>query len=133
MKKYRLINIGQKEDYLLNRLILYVELTPIKENKLLNGYSFYESEKEAFIFLLEMRHKDYFLINPEEIKYVNLNSFELGEFKTSESNSIEAYRHEGYMNVYNEVVNGYEPKKRKKGKSRGQKLAEIRNRINKKK
>lgn len=127
MNKYRLIYIGQKEDYFLKRPILYVELTPIIENKLLNGYSFYESEKEVFIFLLEMKHKEYFLNNPEEIKYINLNSFEYSELKTCDSTSIKAYKHEDYVKTFNEVIKDYHPKKEK---SRGQKLAEIRKKIN---
>jgi len=123
MKKYRLISIGEKEDYFLDRLILYVELTPIKENKLLNGYSFYESEKEVFIFLLEKQHKEYFLINPEEIKYVNLNSFELGEFRLSDFDSINAYRHKGYVEIYDKVM---------EKKERWKKIREIKNRLSKK-
>ena len=124
MKKYRLISIGEKEDYYLDRLILYVELTPIKENKLLNGYSFYESEKEVFIFLLEKRHKEYFLTNPEDIKHINLESFELGEFRLSHFDSIKAYRNKGYIEILDKIM-----EKRKRGK----KLAELRKSISKNK
>lgn len=124
MTKYRLISIGKREDCLLDENILFVELTPIRENKLLKGYSFYESDKKVFIFLLEEKHKDYFLINPEEIKYLNLNNFEMREFKLSHLNSIKAYLHFDYIKKYEEIL---------ERRRRGKKLKEIIDRISKNK
>ena len=97
IKKYRLINIGEKKDITLNSMILWVELAPIKINDLLNEYTFFESEKESFIFLLDQNQVDYFLKNPEEIKEVNLDNFEIGNTITADGKNVKPYKHQDYL------------------------------------
>jgi antitoxin component YwqK of YwqJK toxin-antitoxin module len=103
IKKYRLINIGEKKDITLNSMILWVELAPIKINDLLNEYTFFESEKESFIFLLDQNQVDYFLKNPEEIKEVNLDNFEIGNTITADGENVKSYKHQDYLKKFRSI------------------------------
>ena len=105
IKQYRLINIGEKKDETLNSMILWVELAPIKINELLEEYTFFESEKESFIFLLDQNQVDYFLKNPEEIKDVNLDNFEIGNATLPDGTNLKLYKHQEYLKKFRATNN----------------------------
>ena len=105
IKQYRLINIGEKKDETLNSMILWVELAPVKINELLDEYTFFESEKESFIFLLDQNQVDYFLNNPEEIKDVNLDDFEKGNATLPDGTNVELYKHQDYLKEFRSIRN----------------------------
>ena len=113
IKKYRLINIKEIKNESINKMILFVELAPIIINKLLNDYTFFDSEKETFLFLSDQNIIDYLTIDPEEVKDINLDDFEIGNAILPNGSNVEVFRHNTYLQEFNKNKTLYSTAKHK--------------------
>ena len=103
-EKFRLIEISDYNDDNLGETTLLVKLSPIEkieEFSLFDEKSFlYPGKVYLFFFLLDEYHKDYFLTNPEEVKYINLNEFISGDYKKNDGTVESYYRHSDYTQYF---------------------------------
>ena len=107
IKKYRLINIHDREDYSLGEKILLVELSPIEIFKSSLSYAEILINTDTFIYLLNEPNKNKFLSEPEEIKEINLQEFSLGIITLPDGSKKNAYKHNNYLSKKREKYGNF--------------------------
>ena len=102
-KEFRLIEISDYNDTNLGQTTLLVKLSPVKLIKVNNWFEenvLFPDRVYLFFFLLDEHHKDYFLTNPEDIKYLNLDEFIPGKLNKNDGTVDTYYRHLDYTQYF---------------------------------
>jgi hypothetical protein len=101
--KFKLIEISDYNDTNLGETTLLVKLSPIElieENNWFEEHLLFPGKVYLFFFLLDEHHKDYFLTNPEDIKYIKLDEFITGNLNKNDGTIETYYRHSDYTQYF---------------------------------
>ena len=102
-KEFRLIEISDYNDTNLGQTSLLVKLSPlelIEENNWFEEHVLFPDKVYLFFFLLDEHHKDYFLTNPEDIKFLKLDEFINGKLNKNDGTVDKYYRHLDYAQYF---------------------------------